>query len=466
MNLRSLLAAALVPLVTLGCAGTPAPAVAAPCAPAPMGESPPLSPTTTGTLAQAYHCILAKYAGGPVLNHQVLLTAAFAGLTQELQRRGKDQPDAMLPPLAGDRTADWTTFSTVYQRIADRLPSDPDLRQALAAATMRAMVSALHDNHAAWVREEPGPAPVKEKGGMIEFGTGIAGHSPAEDDPAGAPPLFITMVRTGSPAARLGVRPGDVIRTVNGTPALTDGILSRKTVNVLIGDPATKAPVRLTLHRPATGRTWSVTIKPAAYEGSPLGFSKRLKDGVAYVKLAGFLPGGEKRVFDDIARMRDEGPLRGVVLDLRGNGGGFPGTAVKLVSAFAHGKTIGYLCDARNTCQPKVTDDTVPLLNLPLVVLTDRGCASACDAFSAAVKDLGLGTLVGTRTAGIVSGPAGGFLLDDGSVLELPMRYGLGPNKEIINTIGVPPDHHAPLTAKDLSNGRDPGLTKALSLLP
>src|SRR5256886_4146389 len=49
---------------------------------------------------------------------------------------------------------------------------------------------------------------------------------------------------------------------------------------------------------------------------------------------------------------------------------------------------------------------SVPLLHLPLVVLTDRNCASACDAFSGAVKDLRLGTLVGTRTAGIVAAPA------------------------------------------------------------
>ncbi|MFI6316586.1 hypothetical protein ACIBG8_03660 [Nonomuraea sp. NPDC050556] len=46
------------------------------------------------------------------------------------------------------------------------------------------------------------------------------------------------------------------------------------------------------------------------------------------------------------------------------------------------------------------------------------------------------------------------------------MKYGLGPNREIINTIDVPPDHYAPLTADDLSRGRDPGLTKALTLLP
>ena len=56
-------------------------------------------------------------------------------------------------------------------------------------------------------------------------------------------------------------------------------------------------------------------------------------------------------------------------------------------------------------CPATCTGTDVPLLHLPLVVLTDRNCASGCDAFSGAVKDLRLGTLVGTRTAGILAAP-------------------------------------------------------------
>ena len=52
----------------------------------------------------------------------------------------------------------------------------------------------------------------------------------------------------------------------------------------------------------------------------------------------------------------------------------------------------------RGNCPANYTGTGVPLLHLPLVVLTDRTCVSACDAFSGAVKDLRLGTLVGTRT--------------------------------------------------------------------
>ena len=66
-----------------------------------------------------------------------------------------------------------------------------------------------------------------------------------------------------------------------------------------------------------------------------------------------------------------------------------------------------------------------PLLHLRLTVLADRNCVSGCEVFSGAVKDLHLGTLIGTRTAGIVGRPrTRGRLLNDGSALGLPTARG------------------------------------------
>ena len=70
-----------------------------------------------------------------------------------------------------------------------------------------------------------------------------------------------------------------------------------------------------------------------------------------------------------------------------------------------HGKVWGFDIDRNGVRTANHTDDTVALLHQPLVVLTDRDCVSAGDAFSDAVKDLHIGTLVGTRTAGDVAGP-------------------------------------------------------------
>jgi carboxyl-terminal processing protease len=170
-------------------------------------------------------------------------------------------------------------------------------------------------------------------------------------------------------------------------------------------------------------------------------------------------------VLNAIAELRKHTTLRGIILDLRGNGGGSGAELVRLLGAFVHGKTTSYWCDVRDQCTANHPDDTVRLLNLPLVALTDRGCASACDSFAGAVKDLHLGALVGTRTAGLVSGPALPYLLDDNSELTLPFFREIGANREIVDTIGIAPDQVAPMTAADLSAGRDPGVAKARTLL-
>ncbi|MGJ6967115.1 S41 family peptidase [Streptosporangium sp. G11] len=412
------------------------------CAPitAPPPESAP--PTSVNTLRQAYFCVLDNYYGGPAMDSKEPLKNALSAYTRDLVRRGADRADLRLPALTGDRDSDWAAFARVLGT------GDP----AALRAAITGMVAGLHDNHARWVR----PAPPSEG---RPTGTGIVGASAMQGpqlDPAARPPLFITRVLPGSPAAKADIRPGDIVVKVNGVPPFVGDKVNQGFVDALAVDP-----IRITLKRPTTGRIRTVELKEGPITRQPPAVTSRtLPGGVAYVQLPGFHEGAADQV---IAKLG--GKPKAVVLDLRGNGGGSPREVRRLLGAFAHGKVTSYFCPLKGDCVPNRTDDSVPLLGLRLVVLTDRGCASACDDFSAAVKGNDLGTLVGTRTAGAVSGPATGYLLDDGSVLLLPKVRHLGPDREIIDTVGVPVDHYAPMTALDLATGRDPGVAKALSIL-
>lgn len=441
--IRSLCAAVLVAACSMS---APASASATPGGGCTTSTAPPpqsAPPTSVNTLRQAYFCVLDNYYSGPVMDPKALLKSAFAAYTQNLMRRGADRADLRLPALTGNRDTDWAAFAKVVGA------GDP----AALRAAITGMVAGLHDNHARWVR----PTPSREGG---PTGTGIVGASAQQGgsqlDPAARPPLFITRVLPGSPAAKADIRAGDIIVKANGVPAFIGD-----TVNQSILDAFASGTVRLTLKRPTTGRTRTVELKEGPIKRQPPAVtSKKLAGGVTYVQLPGFYEGAADQV---IAKLRDK--PKAVVLDLRGNEGGSPREVTRLLGAFAHGKVTSYFCPLKGDCVPNRTDDSVPLLGSRLIVLTDRGCASACEDFSAAVKDNGLGTLIGTRTAGAVSGPSEAYLLDDGSVVLLPRVRHLGPAREIIDTIGVPVDHYAPMTALDLATGRDPGVAKALALL-
>ncbi|MEV1003196.1 S41 family peptidase [Nonomuraea sp. NPDC050202] len=446
------------------------------CAP-PRGTPGKETATTIDVIEQAYFCILGHYYGGATLDARPLLTAGFAAMTQELNRNGRDLPEAAAPALNGDRKADWAAFETAYRKITDQVPG---LRDDLAVATLEAIVAAL-DHHASWAHDAEQPPDYHDGDG---YGLGLEANvsaSQADGDlDAAVPPLFVTTVRGGA-ARAAGLRPGDVIESINGSAPFT-GPKATPAIAALYQRYPQARPVRLRLLRQSTGRRWSVTLQPGLYQQDLAALqvvrSKLLGDDLAYVRVTGFLPDSADRILRAITRLRQNRTLSGVVLDLRGNSGNSDGSsggsggsggsiteATRLLSAFAHGKITAYHCTAGDTCTSLRTDDTVALLGLPLVVLTDRGCASACEHFSSAVKDLRAGLLVGTRTAGLISGPAQPYLLANNTILRLPAGHHLGPDREVIDRIGVPPDHHVPLTPADAAAGRDPALAKALTLL-
>ncbi|WP_165975273.1 S41 family peptidase [Actinomadura rubrisoli] len=459
MKITKSVAVALAATASLTLVGPASHVSAAPQRPkscsVPPQTPPEPRPTTVDVVGQAYHCLFENYYSGPVLDSRAVLLPAFAALTQELQRRGLDQPDAAMPALTGRRHADWAAFKGVLEKVVAKLPAEA--AQAAAKATIEGMVKSLNDNHARW-------RPTREsRTKLLGFRTsGFQG--PGSVDPAGKAPLFVNQILPGGPAEKAGIKLGDEIVSIDGVPPYINGVPLSSVILGLQDGP--KDTVTLKLRRPSTGATFTSELTRALVPGGPPQIESRLLPGdVAYVKLPGFFPEAADKVLAAIEALRKGRTLRGVVLDLRNNGGGSPKEVRRLVSAWTHNKIISYLCTVQGDCTPTRTDDSVELLRLPLVALTDRGCASACDDFSSMVKDLRLGTLVGTRTAGVVSGPAVPWVLDDGSTLTLPQRHEIAANKEIINTVGVAPDHQAPVSSADLSAGRDPGLAKALSVL-
>ncbi|NUU26353.1 MAG: peptidase [Streptomycetaceae bacterium] len=457
----------LVPDITASAdsAGRPAACVAQdPTRPQPPAQAP--VPTSVSTVQQAYYCLFDDYYGGSRLDDRPLLQYAFQAVVRELRKRGVDRPNAVLPALTGHRDKDWSRFAKRLQEVLDAVPDDQALRSSLAVAAIQGMLAALHDNHAAYQPADAAPGQ-----GAPAWGLGISLNYAlprAETAPDFTGPLFATTVAAGGPAAAAGLLPGDVIESVNGVPAFTSGKLNPGIVDLLRPPAPQRTPVTLAIRRPATGETRQLTVTPSELppQARPHVDATVLAGGIARIRFDAFYPGVAQEILKAITDLQATTTLTGVIFDVRGNRGGVADEGNVLLGAFVHDATVLSFCDANGRCDPQRVDDTTPLLHLPMVTLTDDGCASACEAFATGVKDLHLGTLVGTRTAGVNSGPAKLYALNDNtSAIRFPSQRAIGANGEIVDGVGVPPDIYAPLTAADVSAGKDPALAQAASLL-
>jgi carboxyl-terminal processing protease len=270
--------------------------------------------------------------------------------------------------------------------------------------------------------------------------------------------LYVTDVFTGTPASEAGVRPGDVI-------TLVDGHAPYSSVQGQIGlapliIPQLGAPVSLVVHRPATGATLSFRLTPRALKPPDVTI-RIIAHSYYYVKLYGFTKNAAHEVLADLRSMQVPDGITGVVLDLRGNGGGLIDGAVHLLSAFVHHKTLFLSVDGSGKRETQGTDNSIPLLHIPIVVLTDAGSASSSEIVAAAVRDYHLGAVVGARTAGALGG-AEFFGLNDGSGLEITEAHVLGAKGEVIDGVGIPPTFAVSTTAQDLSTGHDPTIDEAV----
>jgi carboxyl-terminal processing protease len=169
-----------------------------------------------------------------------------------------------MPELTGNPDSDWAAFAAVYSRVISKVPA-PDAQQ-VAASAMTGMVAALNDNHGRWnyaSPQSPGttPSDTYRLGINTSPAPGLAKYAPGET----LPPAVVASVDPGSPAARAGVRTGDVITAVDGAPPFTDGYLSPGVYYLLYQTYPQQQTVRITLRWPVTGATRTVTITPAAY---------------------------------------------------------------------------------------------------------------------------------------------------------------------------------------------------------
>jgi carboxyl-terminal processing protease len=270
--------------------------------------------------------------------------------------------------------------------------------------------------------------------------------------------LRVSHVFPGSPAARAGIRRGDEVIAVDGhSLAGRDPHFSTAAIRGPAG-----TTVRVLVLRPSTGVKRELTLKRAEIEVPVVEGSLKRAGGrrVAYVHLATFSRGAHAELRSKIESLYKKG-AGGLVLDLRGNGGGLLVEAVLNASVLLPKGEVVVTTSGRR--QPSRVYRAVgdPLPRRPIVVLIDGDTASAAEILTAALADHGLATVAGARSFG-----KGVFQrvipLDNGGALDLTVGEYLTPKGTSLAGKGIEPKVR---TVDDRKTHVDEGLRGALALL-
>lgn len=268
----------------------------------------------------------------------------------------------------------------------------------------------------------------------------------------------VTVIRPldNSPAMKAGVQAGDVVLGINGQGVGNQSV--DEVVGKIRGEIGTT--VKLTVDRDGEAKDISVTRAEIV---APDVESKIVGDKIGVIKVSRFDKETGPNVRMAAEDFKKQG-VRGVILDLRGNGGGYLEAGVGVASVWLNNQTV--VSERRGG---KVVDELKSAKNpvlgsMPTVVLIDAGSASASEIVAGALHDHGKATLLGEKSFG--KGSVQELLeLTNGDSLKVTVARWYTPNGKNITKEGIAPDMKVDLTKDDINALRDPQLDAAVKML-
>jgi carboxyl-terminal processing protease len=237
----------------------------------------------------------------------------------------------------------------------------------------------------------------------------------------------------GTPGARAGIKAGDVIAKINGKH--TEDMDIDEAVSIMKGEPGTK--VKLSIARPGLEKLLEFTITREIIN-VPTVEGQILKENpdIAYIRIAMFASNTDEAFAKEMEELLQKG-FKALIIDLRDNPGGDLDTVVNIARYFVPEGPIVHIVNNDNKTETRFA--TGNIIKVPVTVLINGGSASASEILAGAIKDTGVGTLIGTKTfgKGIVQSI---YFLNQGAGLKLTTAKYLTPNKNDIHQKGISPD--------------------------
>jgi len=358
---------------------------------------------------------------------------------------------AVIAPVFGFKvetgTLDLASLQSTYQALKANYDGEVS-DQALIEGANHGLVSSLGDPHTVYMTAEEAADFEKSLNGDVGAGIG-AEIGVRSDHPT------ILRVLSDHPAEKAGIQAGDIIAAINGQPTLD--WTADEAASKLRGEAGTT--VKVAILRGDEPIEFTITREKI---NNP-SVSSEVRDGVGILTITRFDDKTASLARQAARNFKDQG-VQGVVLDLRGNGGGYLTAAQDVAGIWLKDKVV-----VSERAGGKVTDELKsggdPLLEgVPTVVLVNGASASASEIVAGALQDYGVATLVGEKTFG--KGTVQKLLdLGAGTMLKVTVARWYTPNGKNITEEGIKPNSEVTLTAEDVNAGRDPQLDKALKQL-
>ena len=320
---------------------------------------------------------------------------------------------------------DLRVFAEVFGRIkSDYVERVPDKK--LLEEAIQGMLNGL-DPHSSYLNEED----------YRELRVGTSGEFGGVGIEVGMEDGFLKVIAPidDTPAARAGIKAGDTIiklddKTVKGM-ALDDA------VKLMRGKPGTK--IELTITREGREKPFDVTLERAVIKVVSVK-GRLLEPGYLYIRLSQFQTHTAEDLIKTISRLKGQGPVRGLILDLRNNPGGVLNAAVAVSDAFLESGLIVYTEGRVKDSQLRfqaAPDDVLD--GAPMVVLVNGGSASASEIVAGALQDHKRAVVMGRQTFG--KGSVQTIIpINERTALKLTTARYFTPNGRSIQADGIKPD--------------------------
>lgn len=377
------------------------------------------------------------------------LSLALMGLVGFVAGTRADQLYAAIAPVFGIKATAATLDTTVLQQAYRKLKTNFDGTlddAALADGAVRGMVAAANDKYTVFMDAKEATEFQKDLNGEVSgigCEIGVRSNQPT-----------VLRVLADSPAEKAGIQAGDVFVSVNGESVV--GKDSATVAEKIRGEEGTS--VKIVVARATDKKEFTITR--AQVSDPSVRYS--VSNGIGTMIISRFDENTADLAIQAAQSFKSQG-VRGVVVDVRDNGGGYLEAARKVAGIWLDNKLVVTEKSSGVTKDTVKTGTGTILAGIKTVVLVNGGSASASEILAGALQDYGVATLVGEKTFG--KGTVQNLLdLDGGRKLKVTIARWYTPNGKNITKEGITPSKIVDLTSEDANKGRDPQMDAALEL--